>query len=459
MKSSIRRSIAALAIAASTAMGSIAIPSSPAIAVTFEQQEVNQTEFLAVAAPRTSAGTSHYLVVMRQRSNARPCWGVSGSNPTIVDPLWLNFDFTGICGRSLDSNGYSLRAAGEDLGLQYSLRVVNRGGDLTLVAAPNRPGGQQIEIAKANGTTTGFAKLNLNPGWRFAERSFQGRGTGHIYIATDTPLAQLTTPGTGTPGTGTPGTGTPGTGTPGTGTPGTGTPGTGTPGTGTPGTGTPGTGTTFRDVAGDTYANEIQQAVNVGFISGFSEDNTFRPRSPLTREQLVSLVLESLDRVPNVNLTIPTQTSSRPYPDVDASRWSAAKIQFARANNIISGYEDGTFRPTQPVTRAEMIAVLSRAAQYGQNLQGRGTQLQSQQPRTFSDTSGHWAAQVISQMSGYCGVASPVNETGTAFNPNGQALRNYAAAATLRMYNCLSGQQPQTQPPQTQPPQGGTQQR
>jgi len=434
MKSSIRRSIAALAIAASTAMGSIAIPSSSAIAVTFEQQEVNQTEFLAVAAPRTAAGTSHYLVVMRQRSNARPCWGVSGSNPTIVDPLWLNFDFTGICGRSLDSNGYSLRAAGEDLGLRYSLRVVNRGGDLILNAAPNSPGGQPIEIARANGTTTGFAKLNLNPGWRFAERSFQGRSTGHIYITTDTPLAQLTTPGTGTPGTGTPGTGTPGT---------------GTPGTGTPGTGTPGTGTTFRDVTGDTYANEIQQAVNVGFISGFSEDNTFRPRSPLTREQLVSMVLESLDRVPNVDLNIPTQTSSRPYPDVDASRWSAAKIQFARANNIISGYEDGTFRPSQPVTRAEMIAVLSRAAQYGQNLQGRGTQLQqTQQPRTFSDTSGHWAAQVINQMSGYCNVASPVNETGTAFNPNSQALRNYAAAATLRMYNCLSAQQPQSAPTQ-----------
>jgi hypothetical protein len=40
-------------------------------------------------------------------------------------------------------------------------------------------------------------------------------------------------------------------------------------------------------------------------------------------------------------------------------------------------------------------------------------------------------------MSAYCGVASPLNETGNAFNPNQAARRNYAAAATLRMLNCI----------------------
>jgi hypothetical protein len=40
-------------------------------------------------------------------------------------------------------------------------------------------------------------------------------------------------------------------------------------------------------------------------------------------------------------------------------------------------------------------------------------------------------------MSAYCGVASPLNETGNAFSPNLAARRNYAAAATLRMLNCI----------------------
>ncbi|MBE9182650.1 S-layer homology domain-containing protein, partial [Oculatella sp. LEGE 06141] len=201
---------------------------------------------------------------------------------------------------------------------------------------------------------------------------------------------------------------------------------------------TPAPATSFRDIGNDIYAGEIRQAVQLGFISGFPEDNTFRPQTPLTREQLVSMVLESLRQVPNANVTIPTQTSTNPFSDVNASRWSAAKIQFARNNNIISGYQDGTFRPTQPVTRAEMMAVLRRTAEYARTLQGRSTTLEArQQPRAFSDTSGHWANSLITQMSTYCGVASPVNETGTTFAPNSPAQRNYAAAATLRMVNCV----------------------
>ena len=42
-------------------------------------------------------------------------------------------------------------------------------------------------------------------------------------------------------------------------------------------------------------------------------------------------------------------------------------------------------------------------------------------------------------MSAYCKVASPYQETGNSFNPNTPAQRDYAAAATLRTYDCLTG--------------------
>ncbi|HBW87636.1 MAG TPA: S-layer protein, partial [Cyanobacteria bacterium UBA11149] len=205
------------------------------------------------------------------------------------------------------------------------------------------------------------------------------------------------------------------------------------------GTGT-GTGTvvTFRDIASDVYAKEIEQAVALGFVAGFKEDNTFRPQTALTREQLVSMVLEALGKLPGANLQIPAKVSTRPYPDVDASRWSAAKIQWARENNIVSGYTDGNFRPTQAVTRAELMAVQRRAAQFALTLQSKPSNLSPKQPVVqFSDIQGHWAESLITEMSGYCRVASPFNETGTAFIPNDQARRNYAAAATLRMLNCV----------------------
>jgi hypothetical protein len=81
---------------------------------------------------------------------------------------------------------------------------------------------------------------------------------------------------------------------------------------------------------------------------------------------------------------------------------------------------------------------MRRTAEYGNTLRGRSAELAgTQPPRTFSDTANHWSASLVTQMSAYCGVASPVNERGNAFEPNSPARRNYAAAATLRMLNCV----------------------
>ncbi|MBD3882684.1 DUF3747 domain-containing protein [Phormidium tenue FACHB-886] len=387
-------------------------PVVPATTNAFNQQEVDQSRFIAIAAPY-AGGTAHQLLIVEQIKDDRPCWSVLGGTPTIVDPLLRTFNFAGICGRSIDANGYSVRANGEDLGLKYSLRIVRRNQDLILVADPigcfspdrSRCPNPEFEIGHVNGITNEYAQINLNPGWRFTRRVVGNRPLGHIYLTyegTFPPEALASTP---------------------------------PPPTAPP---TSPTTLTFRDVGGDIYAAEIQQAVQLGVIAGF-EDGSFRPQRSLTREQLVSMALESLKRLPGVNLTLPTAASTSPYTDVEVNRWSAGKIEFAQRNNIVSGYEDGTFRPTQPVTRAEMIAILRRTAEYGRSLRRLTPQLPASQAVTpFTDTTGHWAEGLISQMSGYCKVASPVNEIGTNFAPNSEAQRNYAAAATLRMYNCVA---------------------
>ncbi|MBD2101394.1 DUF3747 domain-containing protein [Leptolyngbya sp. FACHB-261] len=440
---------------------------SPVLAASFGQKEVDQGRMIAIAAPR--GVNAHQLLVLEQVSDKQACWSETGSSPTLVDPLLLKFDFTGICGRSTDSNGYSIRMAEQDLGLRYSLRVVHRNGDIVLLGAPNNPNnGPEVEIGRVNGETNGFAKINLNPGWRFTKRTFEGKTLGHFYLTSDTDLASLPNPGAGNgpiPVTPSPVTPAPGTPVPVTPMPGSSpapTPGTSpapspgpvvmppvTPGPIFPGpvvvtppvnptNPVPAVPSKFRDIGNDVYAKEIEAAVAEGFVAGFSEDSTFRPEVALTREQLVSMVLEALGKLPNANLTLPTQAAANPYPDVNASRWSAAKIQFARDNQIVSGYQDGSFRPNQPVTRAELMAVLRRAAEFGKAKRGLSTTLTPKQAElTFSDTGRHWAGPLVGQMSSYCRVASPLNEVGTNFAPDSAAKRNYAAAATLRMLNCV----------------------
>lgn len=396
-----------MAAVATAALSTVTL-TTQSLAALFGQREVDQNRFIAIAQPY-AGGSAHALLVVEQISNARSCWRESGSNPVQVDPLLFNFDFSGICGRSTDSNGYSIRVGGEDVGLQYSLRVVRRNGDLILVGVNDRDR-TEVEVGRANGMTTGFAKLVLNPGWEFAKRTYNGQVLGHVYLANNQSLTALARPigSSGSPVT--------------------------PPPVVTP----PSSGTTFADTRNDIYAREIEQAVALGFVSGFREDNTFRPQVALTREQLVSMVIESLKNVPGANINVPSSSISRPYYDVETSRWSAAKIQWAKDNNIVSGYQDGSFRPGQTVTRAELMAVLRRAAEYGNTLQGKGATLNPTKSATnFSDTQSHWADSLISQMSSYCQVASPLNESGSAFYPNYPTLRNYAAAATVRMINCV----------------------
>lgn len=404
MKTSLLLKTAAIATATLSAL----TLGTQAIASVFGQQSVDQSRFIAVA-QSFSGGVAPPLLIIEQVSNARQCWSESGSNPVRVDPLLVNFDFTGICGRSTDSNGYSIRVGGEDIGMQYSLRIVQRNGDLVLLGV-NTFERREMEIGRTNGIANGFNKIVLNPGWQFAKRTFNGQTLGHVYLTNTQSLTALAKP-MGSSGTTSP-----------------------PPVATTP----PPVNVSFADTRSDIYAQEIEQAVALGFVSGFREDNTFRPQVALTREQLVSMVIESLKNVPGANINIPTTISSRPYFDVEASRWSAPKIQWARDNNIISGYQDQSFRPAQTVTRAEMMAVLRRAAEYGNTLRGRGTTLAATRtPTNFSDTQNHWAASLISDMSSYCQVASPLNESGTQFFPNSPTLRNYAAAATVRMINCV----------------------
>ncbi|WP_099240964.1 DUF3747 domain-containing protein [Synechococcus sp. BDU 130192] len=398
----------------------------------FGEAEINPESMAAIAVPLSNGGYNLLVVEQLEREDRKECWAESGANPTSIDPLLLNFDFTGYCRRSTDSNGYSMRINGQDFGQSHLLRITRFENEILLVATPKDNDQEEIVIGRSNGLTEGFLKFNLLPGWEFTRRTFEERPLGHFYFSNegrqfavlkkptiDDLVAGITQSSIVTvdslPGLAI------------------------SPPEITNPSETPDPGSTvaqFTDISGDIYRNEIAQAVNVGFIAGFN-DNTFRPTDVLTREQLVSMAIEGLQALPNASLAVPTQVANAPYPDVAADRWSAAKITWAQANNIVSGYPDGTFQPTQPVTRAELLAVLRRTAEYAKAAQGQPmTLVATNGPIAFSDTAGHWANDLAAQMSTYCRVASPLNESGDRFFPDTASQRNYAAAATFRTLQC-----------------------
>ncbi len=155
----------------------------------FTAAPVEQSRFIVVRAP-IGKGERSQLNIYEQRSNKRACFAVKGSSPAVVDPLLARFDFTGICNRYIDENGYSLRIGGDDLGTRYQLSVVKTEGDMHLLAIPSKDNSNPtLLIARSGGaaaSSSDFLKLVFEPGWQLMRRQYGQRTLGHLYLFRET---------------------------------------------------------------------------------------------------------------------------------------------------------------------------------------------------------------------------------------------------------------------------------
>ncbi len=175
--------------AASAVVGCLAMGAglgAPVVAqALFQVAELDQQNFVLVAAP-IGDGSRAQLNIYEQLNNRRPCFAVMGSQPAQVDPLLSTFDFTGICGRFLDANGYSVRIGSTDLAPLYRLSVLRSADDNLLMAVPTRAdAGPEMVVARTQGSGNGFLQLVFEPGWGLKRRAYNGRNLGHVYVYRD----------------------------------------------------------------------------------------------------------------------------------------------------------------------------------------------------------------------------------------------------------------------------------
>ncbi|MEB3261363.1 MAG: DUF3747 domain-containing protein [Cyanobacteriota bacterium] len=151
----------------------------------FQTMPLEQTNFVLVAAP-IGNGTKAQLNIYEQVRSTRPCFAIASDRPAPVEPLLASFDFTGICGRYIDANGYSLRVGESDLGTSYRLSVVRSEDDNVLMAIPTKAGaGPEMVVARTMGSGNGYLQLVFEPGWELKRRAFDGRALGHVYVYRD----------------------------------------------------------------------------------------------------------------------------------------------------------------------------------------------------------------------------------------------------------------------------------
>lgn len=126
--------------------------------------------------------------------------------------------------------------------------------------------------------------------------------------------------------------------------------------------------------------SELNREDHFAYVSGY-EDGTVRPTNNITREEVAAIFYRLLTET---SRTI-YETDVNDFSDVNSGRWSNRAISTLTNAGIISGYEDGSFRPGQSITRAEFATIAAQFEVVTEDVEN-----------PFSDTAGHWAETLIS---------------------------------------------------------------
>ncbi|NLL19595.1 MAG: S8 family serine peptidase, partial [Clostridia bacterium] len=116
----------------------------------------------------------------------------------------------------------------------------------------------------------------------------------------------------------------------------------------------------FTDVEQHWAKHDITLLTAKGLTGGYS-DGSFRPERGLTRAELARLLISALNMDESAWAL---EASSQLFRDVPSNHWARVYVQLAWEMGLVAGYKDGTFRPDQVVNRAEMAAILLRALGY-----------------------------------------------------------------------------------------------
>ena len=112
----------------------------------------------------------------------------------------------------------------------------------------------------------------------------------------------------------------------------------------------------FADVDdNDWYATAVNWAANVGVVNGY-EDNTFKPNTAITREQLAAILM---NYAAYKGEDVSNRADLTSYTD-QPSTWAQEAMQWAVAEGLINGVTNDQLQPQGNATRAQVAAILER---------------------------------------------------------------------------------------------------
>lgn len=166
---------------------------------------------------------------------------------------------------------------------------------------------------------------------------------------------------------------------------------------------------------GDWFYGAVDYVYTRGMMRGLAE-NRFAPYDVTDRAMIVTI----LHRLEGSPAALPAG-----FTDVEQGQYYAGPVAWASATGVVTGYEDATFRPTSPVTREQLAAILYRYAGYkGLDVSARGDLGRFPDAPMVSP----YAADAIS----WAVASGLMNGTDGKLDPGGAASRAQVAAILQR---------------------------
>lgn len=156
---------------------------------------------------------------------------------------------------------------------------------------------------------------------------------------------------------------------------------------------------------------QLNRDDHVAYIMGYP-DGTVQPKGEITRAEACTIFFRLLTESSRDYYFARTND----YSDVNRGDWFNNAISTLSNAGIVTGYNDGTFRPNQPITRGEMAKIIANFA----NL-NKGT-------KSFTDLSGHWSKTYVELAAGNGWIAGYPDGS---FRPDQKITR----AETVTMIN------------------------
>ena len=113
----------------------------------------------------------------------------------------------------------------------------------------------------------------------------------------------------------------------------------------------------YPDIDGEKCEGAVNVLSALGVIDGY-EDGTYRPDTTISRAELTKIVVTALGVADYASAT----TSS--YTDMANAQWAVPYVEYAKNLNLVEGYGNGKFGPSDPITYEQAATLIVRAIGY-----------------------------------------------------------------------------------------------